>query len=64
MIVTRSWWFTQNQLSMRKPYNKNLCKHPQDPDYDDSFNYEEELYRYEMEIEAEEDERRGERENY
>jgi len=49
---------------MRKPYNKNLCKHPQDPDYDDSFNYEEELYRYEMEIEAEEDERRGERENY
>ena len=44
-----------------KPRNKNLGKHPLDPEYDDEYNYEEELYRYEMEIEAEEDERRMER---
>ena len=44
-----------------KPRNKNLGKHPLDPEYDDDFNYEDELYRYEMEIEMEEDDRRGER---
>ena len=48
---------------MRKPVDKNFGKHPQDPDYDDNFNYEDELYRYEMEIEMEEDDRRGERNN-
>ena len=46
---------------MRKPADKNFGKHPLDPEYDDDFNYEDELYRYEMEIEAEEDDRRAER---
>ena len=54
--------YIQNHLSMPvKPRNKNLGKHPLDPEYDDDFNYDEELYRYEMEIEMEEDDRRGER---
>ena len=44
-----------------KPRNKNLGKHQQDPEYDDNVNYDEELYRYEMEIEMEEDDRRAER---
>lgn len=32
-----------------KPRNKNLGKHPLDPEYDDDFNYEDERYCYEME---------------
>ncbi len=43
-----------------KPRNKNCGKHPHDPEYDDSYNYDEEMSRYEMEIEMEEDDRRGE----
>ena len=43
---------------MQKPRNKNLGKHPSDPEYDDTFDYEEEMNRYEREIEAEEDEKR------
>jgi hypothetical protein len=43
---------------MLKPRNKNLFKDPNDPEYDDNYNYDEELYRYEMEIEMEEDDRR------
>lgn len=35
-----------------KPRNKNLGKHPLDPEYDDDFDYDDEMYRYEMEIEA------------
>lgn len=41
-----------------KPRNTNLGKHPLDPEYDDNQDYEEELYRYELEIEMEEDDRR------
>lgn len=48
---------------MQKPRNKNLSKHPQDPEYDHGYDYEDELWRYEREIEMEEDDRRGEREN-
>lgn len=47
-----------------KPRNKNLGKHPLDPEYDDDYDYEAELYRYEMEIEMEEDDRRAERNNH
>ena len=43
---------------MRRPINKNLLKHPLDPEYDDSLDYDEEMYKYEMEIEAEEEERK------
>jgi len=46
---------------MLKPYNKNLGKHPSDPEYDADYNYDEEMCRYELEIEMEEDDRRGER---
>lgn len=44
---------------MKRP--RPQIKHPQDPEYDDNYNYEEELYRYEMEIEAEEEQRRIDR---
>ena len=40
---------------MKKPQNKNLGKHPLDPEYDDDFDYDEEMYRYEREIEEEEE---------
>lgn len=43
---------------MKKPRNKNLGKHPLDPEYDDNFDYDEELYRYEREIEEEEERRK------
>ena len=43
---------------MQKPRNKNLGKHPQDPEYDESFDFEAEMERYERELEAEEDEKR------
>ena len=43
---------------MEKPRNTNLGRHPLDPEYDDSLDYEEDLYRYEIEIEMEEDDRR------
>lgn len=45
-------------IAMQKPRDKNLGKNPNDPEYDDNYNYEELLYRYEMEIEAEEEERK------
>lgn len=44
-----------------KPRNKNLGKHPLDPEYDDTYDHEAEMERYEREIEAEEEERRMER---
>lgn len=31
---------------MRPPKDKNSGKHPQDPDYDDSYNYQEEYDRW------------------
>ena len=46
-----------------KPRNKNLGKHPLDPEYDDGYDYEEMLNNYEIEIEMEEDDRRAERNN-
>ena len=46
---------------MLKPRNKNLGKHTSDPEYDETFDYDAEMERYEREIEAEEDDRRGER---
>ena len=48
---------------MLKPINKNRGKHPLDPEYDDTYDYEEELARYELEQELEEDDRRGEQHN-
>ena len=41
-----------------RPRDANLGKHPLDPEYDDKLNHEEELYKYEIEIEMEEDDRR------
>ena len=41
-----------------KPHNTNLGKHPLDPEYDDSFDYDAEMERYERELEMEEDDRR------
>lgn len=46
---------------MQKPINKNAGKHPLDPEYDDDFDYDAEMCRYELEIEMEEDDRRAER---
>lgn len=44
---------------MDKYYNPNLCLHPQDPDYDDSFNEEEEYERYLQALEDREERERG-----
>lgn len=41
-----------------KPRNKNLGKHPSDPEFDSDYDYEQELERYELEREMEEDDRR------
>lgn len=43
---------------MSKPIDKNLGKHPLDPEYIDDYDYEEELARYELEKELEQDDRR------
>ena len=43
-----------------KPSLRKALIHPRDPDYDPDYDYEKELNRYEMEIEMEEDDRRGE----
>lgn len=48
---------------MHKPIDKNRGKHPLDPEYDNNYDYESELYRYEMEIEMEEDDKRANRIN-
>ena len=48
---------------MQKPHDINAGKHPLDPEYDDSFDYDEEMYRYELEIEMEEDDKRANRNN-
>ena len=43
---------------MPRPVDKNFGKHPHDPEYDDEFDYEDEFYRYELELESREEERR------
>lgn len=43
---------------LKPPRNKNLGKHPADPDYDDSYDEESELDLYEEECEAREEQRR------
>lgn len=48
---------------MRRPINRNLGKHPLDPEYHDDYDYEELRDQYEMELEMEQDERRGERQD-
>ena len=43
---------------MERPHNKNLCVDPQDPDYDDSFDYEKELEEYDRACEEREEMKR------
>lgn len=46
---------------MKQPKDKNAGKHPQDPDYDDGYNYQEVYDRWLSEQEAKDDERRCDR---
>lgn len=44
--------------NMKPPKNKNLLKHPDDPDYDEDYNYDEEYWNWLDEQEAKDDKER------